>query len=145
SPVPRPEILPEPDGRPAEIHFRTPTTREPTEVFVYRTDPAPGLVAQLPARPGQTTVTWDGTVRGRKVRPGTYVVALRTRDQAGNVGTSPATLPPRAPYGTKLAGRGGITVRYLGAEALLEPTVAGSPVTFGIDARRQPYAWDLRR
>ncbi len=145
TPVPRPEILPEPGGQPAEIGFRTPSTRQPTAVFIYRTDPSPGLVTQLPVKPGQTTVAWDGTRSGRRVRPGTYVVALRTRDQAGNVGSSPPVLPPRAPFGTTLPGRGGITVRYLGVEALLEPTVAGTPVTFGVDARRAPYTWNVRR
>lgn len=144
--VPRPELFPNPQGKPLQIHVATPTS-SPTEVFVYRTDPSPSPqpVAVLPPLHGSGTVTWDGTVHGAKVRPGTYVVALRTRDAAGNIGTSPSALPPHAGYGQTLPGHGGITIRYLGVQPPLEPVVAGERASFGVDARRQPYTWSLRR
>lgn len=145
SSVPRPEILPLPRGGPAEIRFRTPSTRRPTEALVYRTSPSPGFVTRLAVADGESTTTWDGTKGGRRVRPGTYVVAVRTRDQAGNIGSAPPTLPPRPAFGATLPGRGGVTVRYLGAQSDLLPTVADTPVTFGVDARRRAYAWSLRR
>lgn len=140
----RPEILPLPGGRgPAEISFATPNPEEPTEVLIYRTSPGVELVASETVPAGQTTVTWDGTRGGRLLEPGTYVVALRTRDAAGNVGTTPAVLHPRAEYGQGLPGEGGITIRRLGVQPPLEPTIAGSRARFGIDARQRPYRWRL--
>lgn len=140
-----PELFPDPAGRPLSIRVSTPARTIPTEVSIYRTDPAPARLLKLASLHGSGTVTWDGTVNGRRVRPGTYVVGLRTRDRAGNEGTSPGPLPPRAPFGRPLPGHAGITVRYLGVQTPLEPVVAGQPVTFGVDARREPYAWSVRR
>jgi hypothetical protein len=147
TPVPRPELFPNPQGEPLQIHVVTPSTQRATRVFVYRVDPSPARepVAELPALHGSGTVTWAGTVRGRRVRPGTYAIGLETRDQAGNVGTSPSPLPPHAGYGQTLPGHGGITIRYLGVQPSLEPVVAGERATFGVDARRRPYTWSLRR
>jgi hypothetical protein len=145
--VPRPELFPNPAGKPLEIHVRSPSTTKPTEVFVYRTwpRPSPQPVIQLPSVRGSKTVKWDGTVNGRRVRPGTYVVAVRTRDRAGNIGSEPATLPPHPGYGQTLPGRGGITIRYLGVQPPLDaPAVTGERVEFGVDARRAPYTWDMR-
>ena len=74
-----------------------------------------------------------GTARtpsGRPVSPGTYLVAIETRDQAGNRGLSPPLNRrglPATSYGAKLPGHGGITVRYLGVRP---PNVA--------DARGRP-------
>jgi hypothetical protein len=145
--VPRPELFPNPRGLPLQIHVTTPSTRRPTEVMVYRTDPRPSPqpVADLGAVQGDKTVAWDGTVHGRRVQPGTYVVAVRTRDAAGNIGFSPSVLPPRPGYGQTLPGRGGITVRYLGVQPPLDaPVVTGEKAAFGVDARRAAYTWSLR-
>jgi hypothetical protein len=145
--VARPELFPNPAGKPLEIHVHTPSMRKPTEVIVYRTfpNPSPEPVVSLPPLRGSGTRTWDGTVNGRRVRPGTYVVAVRTRDRAGNVGSSPAVLPPRAGYGQTLPGRGGITIRYLGVQPPLgAPVVTGERATFGVDARRASYTWAVR-
>jgi hypothetical protein len=141
----KPEILPLPDGGPARIRFDAPSATEPTEVLIYRTSPGVELVGKTTVPAGQDETTWDGTRDGRRLRPGTYVVALRTRDQAGNIGSSPAVLPPRPRYGLGLGGNAGITIRYLGAQPTLEPTIAGSAAQFGVDARRQPYRWSIRR
>jgi len=146
--VPRPELYPNPQGRPLEIHVFNPSPRHTTQVMVYRTfpRPSPQPIVRLPSLRGSGTVRWDGTVNGRRVQPGTYVVAVRTRDTAGNVGTSPPVLPPRADYGATLPGRGGITVRYLGVQPPLDaPAVTGERAAFGVDARRRPYIWGLRR
>jgi hypothetical protein len=144
--VPRPELFPNPRGTPLQIRVVTPSTRRPTEVFVYRTDPRPSPqpIAQLKTLRESGTVTWDGTVHGRRVQPGTYVVAVRTRDAAGNIGSSPASLPPRPGYGQTLPGRGGITIRYLGVQPPLAPVVTGEKAVFGVDARRAAYTWSVR-
>lgn len=136
-----PEILPLPGGGPAEIAFTTPNPDEPTDVRIYRTSPGVELVGATTVPAGETSLTWDGRRAGRALEPGTYVVALRTRDAAGNVGTSPPVLPPRAEYGEPLPGEGGITIRRLGVQPTLEPTIAGTRVRFGVDARQRPYRW----
>ncbi|TML96754.1 MAG: hypothetical protein E6G10_26280 [Actinobacteria bacterium] len=145
--VPRPELFPNPQGKPLQIHVRSPSTTRPTTVEVWRTDPRPSAepVATLKSLKGSGTVTWDGTVRGRRVQPGTYVVAVRTRDRAGNIGSSPAVLPPKPGYGQTLPGHGGITVRYLGVQPPLDaPIVTGEKAPFGVDARRAAYTWSVR-
>jgi hypothetical protein len=145
--VPRPELFPNPQGRPLEIHVRSPSTTKPTFVEIYRTDPRPSgePVVELGSLKGSGTVRWDGTVHGRRVQPGTYVVAVRTRDRAGNLGSSPAVLPPQPGYGQTLPGRGGITIRYLGVQPPLDaPVVTGEKALFGVDARRAAYTWSVR-
>ena len=146
--VPRPELFPNPQGEKLSIRVVSPSTTQKTDVEVWRTHPSPSAepVANLGQVEGTGVVEWDGTVRGRKVRPGTYVVAVRTRDRAGNVGSSPAQLPPKPGFGQTLPGRGGITIRYLAAQPPLgAPTVTGEPARFGVDARRARYRWSVRR
>ena len=138
-----PPILPSAGGGPAEIAFSTPNPDEPTEVLIYRTSPGVELVGETTVPAGQTTLTWDGTRDGERLAPGTFVVALRTRDAAGNQGSTPPVLPPEAEYGEGLPGRGGITIRRLGVQPTLEPAIAGSRVRFGVDARRRPYRWRI--
>ena len=92
---------------------------------------------------------WDGkTPSGRPVSPGTYLVSIETRDQAGNRGLSPPLNRrglPATSYGAKLPGHGGITVRYLGVRPPNVATPAGDPVEFFVDARRKPWTWSVRR
>ena len=106
------------------MHFAGPTRR--AEALVYRTNPLRREpVTRLTVDADDHVAEWDGTVNGRRVRPGTYLVVVLARDQAGNIGSSipdvrpsgprPPTLPARFPTGTVLPGRGGITVRYLTA------------------------------
>lgn len=141
-----PDILPQPDGQPVLIRFYNPARNDPTELMVYRTNPDPRQVFRTVVPGGQRAFVYDGRdSAGRPLTPGTYVVALRVRDRAGNVGTAPGPLPPKAGYGERLSGHGGITVRALAAQPPLEPAIAQSPTTFGVDARGRRFAWSLRR
>jgi hypothetical protein len=153
-----PAILPLPAGGPLRIDF-TPDDGTRPGLAVYRTDVAPArLVTGLPVAPGATSVTWDGTVRGRSVGPGTYLVAIRDVDAAGNVGATPAgagdrlhpgvTPPALAPApapGELVPGRAGITVRYLGVQPPVASVDQAAPLVFGVDARRAGYAWSVTR
>lgn len=142
-----PDILPNPGGVPSTIRFYNPARSQPTEVLIYRTSPGrsrePVWETTLPG--GVRSLKWDGTSQaGEPLPPGTYVVALRTRDLAGNAGSS-FRLPPDPGYGEGLPGRGGITIRRIGAQPTLEPTIGGSAATFGVDARGRTFAWSVRR
>ena len=143
--VPRPELLPRPDGKPARVSIQAPDRRK--EVLVYRTDvtpPRPVFDAPVKLADGQQRWEWDGTVDGRRVAAGTYVVVVRARDLAGNVGSSTA-IPPRLGFGKRLAGRGGITVRYLSAQPPSEPVIAGQPVAVAVSSVDKNFRWSVRR
>lgn len=142
---PGPEILPRPGGGSATAHFGPALAKG--RVLVFKTAPRGVRLAFTDElERGATSWRWDGTRGGRAVSPGTYLVVVEWRDEAGNVGTS---VPlgrdglPRIDRG--LPGRGGITVRYLGAQPPAEPVKARDPLTVCIDARRKRYTWALRR
>ena len=144
--VPRPELLPRADRKPARVSFQAPARRR--EVLVFRTDVSPArpvfeqpvqLPDEAPAR-----WEWDGTVDGRRVAAGTYAVVIRARDQAGNIGTS-ARVPPRAEFGEGLPGRGGITVRYLAATPPSEPVIAGGRAAVLVSSGESNFNWSIRR
>lgn len=110
---------------------------------VWRTDVTPArIVAEqtIPAR--STTTSWDGTVDGRPAPAGTYLLGLAVADRAGNRATFPSAVPPRS---GEVAGRAGVTVRYLAASPSLEPVEAGRATTVFVDARRRRWTWALRR
>lgn len=142
-----PELLPEPGGRPAEIHFLP--AQKQGKLFIYRTSPgAPRLVRTFGLKQGATEQDWDGANEaGRRVSPGTYVAVVQTRDPAGNVGDSVPLDRAGLPILTrgKLPGRGGITVRYLGAQTPVTAVKARERVEIKVDARQQRYAWTVRR
>ena len=143
--LPRPELLPNTAGDPARVSFLAPGHRK--EVFVYRTDVRPvRSVFDEPISLGDeaTTWEWDGTVEGRRVAAGTYAVVVRARDQAGNVGSS-ASLPPRFAFRRPLRGRGGITVRYLTAQAPSAPVSAGEDALVAVDSVDANFTWTVRR
>lgn len=144
---PLPEFLPRPDGQPVRIHYQASGRR--VQVLVVRTGPGKErIVRALGVKDGDTGAKWDGTARGRPVSPGTYLVVVTSRDDAGNIGSS---VPlgrqglPAARRGQVLRGRGGITVRYLGVQPPTDPVLTRAVATFGVDARRARYAWSLRR
>lgn len=144
-----PALLPRPDGGDAVVHFESPGVKPVVRVF--KTSPGPtrlvledGFLAD-----GTTEWRWNGTTpSGRPVSPGTYLVAVETRDQAGNRGLSPPLNRkglPTQPYGATLPGRGGITVRPLGVSPPAVATRTGDDVEFFVDARQKPWTWSLRR
>jgi hypothetical protein len=143
--VPRPELVPNADGEPARVSFRAPPHHE--EALVYRTDVQPArpvFDAPVELPDGATRWTWNGTVDGRRVAPGTYLVVVRARDLAGNVGSS-SPIPPRFAFREPLRGRGGITVRYLTAQGPSAPVTAGDQAAVAVDSVDQRFRWTLRR
>lgn len=142
-----PELLPEPTGRPATVHFLPALLK--AQVMVFRTAPgAPRQVLAVPLKAGTTSWSWNGTNQaGRRVSPGTYLVVLQWRDQARNIGDSVALDRAGLPILTrgKLPGRGGITVRYLGAQTPVGAVKARDRATIQVDARQQRYQWTVRR
>ncbi len=151
------EILPTRGGGPARIRFDAPGSQAPgkrrkrTRVTIWRTDGAvPDRVTSSGAAglsDDATTWEWDGAVNGRRVRPGTYLAVVESRDEAGNVGFSVAMRDgvPRLDFGRKLPRRAGITVRYLSAQPPSNPVIAGEPTDVFIDARGEPWRYTLRR
>ncbi|HWH95215.1 MAG TPA: N,N-dimethylformamidase beta subunit family domain-containing protein, partial [Baekduia sp.] len=98
--------------------------------------------------PGTTTWEWDGTNDdGRRVSPGTYLVVPQWRDAAGNIGTGVPLDRAGLPILTRgrLPGRGGVTVRYLGAQTPVTPVKARELVPIHVDARQERYSWNVRR
>jgi hypothetical protein len=143
--VPRPELIPNAAGEPARVSFRAPGHHK--EVLVYRTDVRPVRAvfdAPVQLADDATRWKWDGTVGGRRVSPGTYVVVVRARDQAGNIGSSAPT-PPRFAFREPLRGRGGITVRYLTAQAPSAPVTAREQASVAVDSVDERFRWSLRR
>ena len=109
---------------------------------IWRTDtPKPAAVVRIPSARGQREVYWDGRVDGRPAPAGTYLAQVRTRDVAGNVGNSPARVPPKG----RVQGRPGVTVRYLAAQVPMQATRSGKTISVFVDARGKRYDWRLRR
>jgi hypothetical protein len=143
--VPGPELLPRTDRAPARVNIQAPGRRK--EIEVYRTDVRPlrpVFDAPVKLADDATSWEWDGTADGRRVAAGTYLVVVRARDQAGNIGTS-VPLPPRFEYGRRLPGRGGITVRYLRAQAPAAPVKAGEDALVAVESAGARFTWTLRR
>jgi hypothetical protein len=143
--LPRPELFPNAEGKPLHVSFRAAGHHK--EALVYRTDvhPARAVFDEPVALPDDArTWDWNGTVGGRRVSPGTYLVVVRARDRAGNVGSSVA-IPPRPAFGQKLPGRGGVTVRYLTAQAPSAPVRAGEQASVAVDSVNENFNWTLHR
>jgi hypothetical protein len=145
-----PELLPEPGGAPAQVHFGPALAK--AKIMVFRTAPGkPRLVRTAKLPPGRKQWDWDGTNdAGRRVSPGTYVVVPEWRDAAGNIGTGvpldKAGLPIlKRSSPTRLPGHGGVTVRYVGARPPVTPVKARDRFELQVDARQQRYSWQLRR
>lgn len=145
TPLPRPELLPRRDGAPARVRVFLPGRK--ARVLVYRTDVTPAREVLAEGVPSGTyTWEWDGTVGGRNAAQGTYLVAVESRDRAGNIGTSPVRLPPKPPYGREIGGRAGISVRYLNAQPPTAPAEAAQRAEFGvITGGGERYTWQIRR
>ena len=144
--LPQPELLPRPNGAPARATFQAAGARR-KEVLVYRTDVRPArpvFDSPIQLDDDATQWTWDGTAHGRRVTAGTYVVIIRARDQAGNVGSS-APIPPRSAFREQLPGRGGITVRYLTAQGSTRPVTGGEQAAVAVDSVGKNFNWSVRR
>ena len=117
--------------------------RSATRFRVIRTDvPEPQLVAKGRRAPGLRRWTWNGRSGGKPVPAGVYVVQVRVRDRAGNVGSNPVRVPFDA---GDSPGPAGITVRSLAAQPPLRPVTAGEKADFFVDSRARPYRWAIRR
>jgi hypothetical protein len=114
-----------------------------TRFRVLRTDLGkPQLVARGFRKGGLRKWTWNGRSGGKPVPPGVYVVQVIVRDKAGNLGRTPATIPPDP---GDSPGPAGITVRSLAAQPPLRPVTAGDKAEFFVDARQRAYRWAVRR
>jgi hypothetical protein len=144
--APRPELLPRPDEAPARVTLQAAGARR-KEILVFRTDVRPArrvFDAAIKLDDDATQWTWNGTARGRRVAAGTYLVIVRARDRAGNVGSS-APIPPRFAFREPLPGRGGITVRYLTAQGSTRPVPAGEQTGVAVDSVDKNFNWSVRR
>ncbi len=143
-----PELLPIPGGGSATALLHAPGRQK--RVLLFKMAPGrPRLVRADPLLDSARSWDWDGrSADDRPVSPGTYLAAIETRDRAGNVGVSPALGRnglPATSYGARLAGRGGITVRYLGVAPPPEPVRTRTLLTVFPDARSRRFAWRVRR
>ncbi len=151
--LPGAELLPRRDGRPAQIRISAPGRK--AELEVWRTDRGPRLITALRVPPldaeGEGVTSWDGTARGRPVGGGSFAVVVRSRDRAGNIGTTARGVVGGEQdafalrRGERLPGAGGIAIRYLGVQAPVLPVRAGSPIQVAVDARGAAWNWSLRR
>jgi hypothetical protein len=125
----------------ATLRFDGPRRHRPT-LLVYRTDaPRPRLVARRQGKPGSPRLGWDGLIGDdRRAPSGNYLLVVRARDAAGNVG--PPGLPPSR---GSLEGHPGVVVRYLAARGPLEPVRAGDRVAFTVATAGRRYRWRVRR
>jgi hypothetical protein len=162
-----PEILPGRRGDPARVRFRDPALDCP-QVRVFRTAPGPIVeVLRDTMKRGQQRWSWNGRLPLRRPRggqhvcdrqdqgplgrtepaaAGTYVVVPEWRDRAGNIGTPMKVDSKGRPIPTAASwpGRGGITVRRIGAQAPVVPAITGRRVVFGVDSRGLPYRWSMK-
>jgi hypothetical protein len=151
-PRPRIHVVDAPRNRPVVIDGtgRTAATAEVARparkplFSVWRTDAAdPRLVVRRLPNVTKRRGQWDGRVDGRLAPPGTYLIAARAQDRAGNSGTVPRRLPPPA----EGEARGGVGV-------LVRPVAISPPLSQVLPRRRtrvrihtggRRYSWSLRR
>jgi flagellar hook assembly protein FlgD len=145
STVPSPEVFPNRKGEPMRVRLFVPG--RDAGVAVYRTDTERAqLVLERDVPVGETIWTWDGTGEGgAKLPSGTYVVVARSRDKAGNVGTSPSPVPPDPAYGRPLGGKGGVQVMSLAAGPPSVPIEATQDAEFLVVSAGRRYTWRVRR
>jgi hypothetical protein len=138
----RPSNVVGPVPGPVRIYLRHVSGAFPTRFAILRTDQgAPREVASFSAPPGARRAVWNGRVTGGvPAPPGVYLVQVKVRDRAGNVGVVPARVEPGTVPGTP-----GITVRTIAAQPPLRPVTAGGSAEFFVDARHHAYRWAVRR
>ncbi|MEA2310176.1 MAG: hypothetical protein QOE28_144 [Solirubrobacteraceae bacterium] len=132
-----------PQAPPMAITVKGVSRRSPTTFRVIRMDAgAPRVVATDTRAPGLKRWVWDGKVGGSPAPPGVYLVQVQVSDKAGNVGSTPAQVPPEP---GDSPGAAGITVRSLAVQPPLRAVTAGEKAQFFVDSRRRAYRWDVRR
>jgi hypothetical protein len=129
-------------ARRANLRFDGPT-RSPT-LLVYRTDlPRPKLVARRTGRSKSNVMSWDGLAglgaRHRPAAAGDYIMVVRVRDAAGNVG------PLGPPRRGRFRGHPGVVVSYLSATGPSGPVRSGTSARFSVAAGGRRYRWQVRR
>jgi flagellar hook assembly protein FlgD len=141
STVPAPEVFPNRRDQPMRVRLFVPGRG--SGVLVYRTDAeTPQLVLQRNVPSGDTIWTWDGTGEdGSRLPSGTYVVVARSRDKAGNVGTSPRPIPPDPAFGRGLGGKGGVQIMSLAAGPPSAPIEATDDAEFLVVSAGRRYTW----
>lgn len=98
-------------GHVVSVRLRGITSRAPA-LLVYRVEGGRArLVLRRLGRPQVNLLLWDGRLDGRPAPAGTYLLAVRVSDLAGNAGTDPPRLPPQ-PSGFLVDHE--ITIRYPG-------------------------------
>ena len=129
----------------ARVRIRYSGPKRRPVLMVYRTDlPKPRLVSRTTGVSGAGVLHWDGRVglgQTRTAAPaGTYLLVVRVRDAAGNLG--PAVVPPRR---GSVRGHPGVTVRYLAALAPDRALRAGRVTSFQVFAAGRSYRWRVHR
>lgn len=142
-------ISPDGDGRAdsARIVYEGPAGEAggstPATYAIYRTGRTRAQrVASFRGGRGERIARWNGRIGGRPAPPGNYLVTVRVRDAAGNLGGGPALEPRRGVGGD---GAPGVRVRYLEAVAPERPILAGNRARFFIRTERDRYRWSIRR
>ena len=143
-----PELLPGPEDGNAEVHFGPALgrARDP------RLPHGAGRAARGADRPAARGPDPVGLGRHRRRRAARLAGHLRRRARVARRGrqhrhvraAGAARGCPCLTHG-HLPGRGGITVRYLGAQVPVTPAKARDRVEIQVDARRQRYSWNVRR
>lgn len=129
-------------GSVAKIRYQG-STRSSPEFLVYRTGVKRArLVTKFRGNARSSVAEWDGTIDGRAAPRGNYLVAVRVRDAAGNLGSGPASLPPTR---KNTNGHPGVVVSYIASLAPLKPVLGGSVARIRVLTRLNRYRWSLRR
>jgi hypothetical protein len=141
----KPEVITpgSPGARTATLRYSGPKRRP--RLLVYRTDVSKArLVARRIGRSGTGVLHWNGRTglgAAQRLAPaGSYLLAVRVRDAAGNIG--PRDVPPRR---GAVKGNPGVTVRYLAAVPPDGPVREGALATFRVQAAGRRYRWRVRR
>ena len=130
-------------GKPVTFRIRGAGPQASPRIRVLRTDvDPPRAVRTFEASPDDKRLQWDGRLDdGSVAPPGTYLITVFSRDDAGNEGSG-VRLPPRR---GAIPGNPGVTVRALAVQPPVRPVLAGRPAVFRVDARGRKYRWNLRR